>query len=182
MSLIALAAGEVNKKNPGYDVTEGWGMIAAAGLTVVGMLIAAWVAYRTGRRQVADQGLIEHRHWRRQNRLEAYKQVMVAVDAFTEEMDRWRIPSTRSTPDLGRALERLAAAQAGVQLAGPGSMHPHTDQVAQAVMAVYRYCRRPTIRVLPIPPQVWVRLSQDIIGAQNSFVIEAAKVLDDPKQ
>ncbi|MFE9855627.1 hypothetical protein [Streptomyces sp. NPDC005780] len=178
MSLIALAAGEVNKKSPGYDVTEGWGMIAAAGLTVVGMLIAAWVAYSAGRRQVADQGLIEHRHWRRQNRLEAYKQFMVATDGFTEAMDKWR--TARSTTDIGRALEALSAAAAGIRLSGPQALQPHADKVTQAAGTVYRRLRHPVQVVLPIPTQLWLQLSRGVINAQNTFVVEAAKVLDDP--
>ncbi|MGC4925506.1 hypothetical protein [Streptomyces sp. DT117] len=178
MYIIAFVAEAAEKKKDGFDFTEAWGVTFASGVTVLGMILAAWIAYRAGRRQVADQGLIEHKHWRRQNRLEAYKQFMVATDGFTEAMDKWR--TNHSTTNVGRALETLIAAEAGIRLAGPVSLHPHGERVINAAKAVYLRVRRPGLIILPVPPRQWVQLVQDVIDAQNAFVVEAAKVLDDP--
>ncbi|MFE0692949.1 hypothetical protein [Streptomyces sp. NPDC058869] len=178
MYIIPFVAEAAEKKNDSFDFTEAWGVTIASGVTVLGMILAAWIAYRAGRRQVADQGLIEHRHWRRQNRLEAYKQFMVSTDGFTEAMEKWR--TNHSAANVGRALETLIAAEAGIRLSGPQSLHPHGERVIQAAKAVYLRVRRPGLIVLPIPPQQWVQLTRDVIDAQNAFVVEAAKVLDNP--
>ncbi|MBH0246598.1 hypothetical protein I3W98_33090 [Streptomyces cavourensis] len=178
MYIIPFVAQAAEKKKDGFEFTEAWGVTIASAVTVLGMILAAWIAYRAGRRQVADQGLIEHRHWRRQNRLEAYKQFMVATDGFTEAMDKWR--TSRNTANVGRALETLAAAEAGIRLSGPHSLHPHADKVTKAAGVFYRALRGPIGMPVFVPPQRWVQLSRDVIGAQSAFVIEAAKVLDDP--
>lgn len=62
MYIIPFVAQAAEKKKGGFDFTEAWGVTIASGVTVLGMILAAWIAYRAGRRQVADQGLIEHRH------------------------------------------------------------------------------------------------------------------------
>ncbi|MFG3173603.1 hypothetical protein ACGFZC_00865 [[Kitasatospora] papulosa] len=178
MYITPFVAQAAEKKKDGFDFTEAWGVTIASAVTVLGMILAAWIAYQAGRRQVADQGLIEHRHWRRQNRLEAYKQFMVATDNFTEVMDKWR--TTRNATNVGRALEALVAAEAGIKLSGPQGLHPHADRVTKAAGAFYQALRRPTLMPALVPPQQWVRLSRDIIDAQNAFVVEAAKVLDNP--
>ncbi|MBQ1118444.1 hypothetical protein, partial [Streptomyces sp. C3-3] len=82
--------------------------------------------------------------------------------------------------NVGRALETLIAAEAGIRLSGPQSLHPHGERVIQAAKAVYLRVRRPGLIVLPIPPQQWVQLTRDVLDAQNAFVVEAAKVLDNP--
>ncbi|MFJ3088998.1 hypothetical protein [Streptomyces sp. NPDC086838] len=178
MHLTRFVTEAAGKKSDGFNFSEAWGVTIASGVTVLGMILAAWIAYRAGRRQVADQGLIEHRHWRRQNRLEAYKQFMVATDGFTEAIDRWR--TSRSTTNIGRALETLAAAEAGIRLSGPQSLHPHADKVTKAAGVFYQALRGPVGMPGYVAPRRWTQLSRDVIDAQNAFVVEAAKVLDDP--
>lgn len=166
----------------GWDMSEGWGMLGAAILAGIFAIVAGVIAYRAGRRQVADQGFIEHRHWRRQNRLEAYQRVLTASDAFTAAMDVWRIPTTRSSANLAGALETLAAAEAGVRLVGPTAIHTPAKAVTTAAGDVYRRTRRITGAILPIPPAQWLQLSQALIAATNQFVNEAATVLDNPNE
>ncbi|MFF7492918.1 MULTISPECIES: hypothetical protein [Streptomyces] len=101
------------------------------------MILAAWIAYRTGRRQVADHGLIEHRHWRRQSRLEAYKQFMVAIDGFTDALNDWL--TTRNTTSVRQAVVALGAAKAEVMLSGPDSMHPHAIKADVEAAKFYAY-------------------------------------------
>ncbi|MGW4834808.1 hypothetical protein [Streptomyces globisporus] len=177
MYIIPFVAEAAEKKKDGFEYTEALGVTVASAVTVLGVVLAAWIAYRTGRRQVADQGLIEHKHWRRQNRLEAYKQFMVATDGVTDAFDKWR--TTRSITDVGQAIERLMAAKAGVRLSGPISMTGHADKVTDAVGDFYTYLRQPNLSGV-IPPMVWKQRLSDVFVAQNSFVIEAAKVLDNP--
>lgn len=178
MYIIPIVAQAAEKKKDGFDFTEAWGVTIASGVTVLGMILAAWIAYRAGRRQIADQGLIEHRHWRRQNRLEAYKQFMVATDSFTEAMDKWR--TSRNTTNAGRALETLAAAEAGIRLSGPQSLHPYADKVTKTAGVFYQALRGPVGMPGFVAPRRWAQLTRDVIDAQNAFIIEAAKVLDDP--
>ncbi|MFF0736927.1 hypothetical protein ACFYVK_35600 [Streptomyces chartreusis] len=164
----------------GWDMSEGWGMLGAAVLAGIFAIVAGVIAYRAGRRQVADQGLIEHRHWQRQNRLDAYQRVLTAADGFTAAMDLWRIPTSRPSANLAGALETLAAAEAGVRLVGPAEMHAPAKAVVSAAGAVYQRTRQLRPIPLPIPPAQWARLSQDVITATNQFVTKAATVLDTP--
>ncbi|MCX4993421.1 hypothetical protein [Streptomyces sp. NBC_00568] len=166
----------------GWDMSEGWGMLGAAILAGIFAIVAGVIAYRAGRRQVADQGLIEHRHWQRQNRLEAYQRILTSSDAFTTAMDAWRIPTTRASANLGGALETLAAAEAGVRLVGPAEMHTPAKAVVNAAGDVYRRTRTITGALLFIPPAQWVQLSQALISATNQFVTQAATVLDTPTE
>ncbi|GAA1065181.1 hypothetical protein [Streptomyces asiaticus] len=184
MNVIAAAGaktGDVGRK-VGFDMSEGWGMVFAALLAAIAALLAGWLAYRAGRRQVADQGLIEHRHWRRQNRFDAYQKLMTATDEFAQAMDRWRLPSTRSSAGLDEAMNNLDTAVAWVRLAGPDTMHDQAKHVFTAAGRGYQHLRRPISNMTPIPPALWTEMVQRVIDAQNTFVREAAKVLDDPAQ
>ncbi|MFI0156181.1 hypothetical protein [Streptomyces lydicus] len=181
MNLIALATGDVGKK-VGFDMSDGWGAVIAAVVAVLGTITAGLLAYWAGRRQVKDQAAADHRAWRRQNRFDAYQNLLVTADAFGEEMDRWRLPTTRNTADLGRALNAVASAEVAVRLAGPEEMHGPARAVFAAAGAVYARCRRPgqvLPQVLPVPPQVWANLSQAFLDAQKQFVVDAARLLDD---
>lgn len=164
----------------GWDMSEAWGMLGAALLAGIFAIVAGVIAYRAGRRQVADQGLVEHRHWQRQNRLDAYQRVLTTSDAFTSAMDTWRLPSTRASANLVQALEAVVAAEAGIRLVGPNTMHGPAKAVVQAAGKVYQRTRGTFVGVLPVPPGQWAQFSQDVIGATNAFVAAAAAVLDTP--
>ncbi|MFJ6608178.1 hypothetical protein [Streptomyces lydicus] len=184
MHIITLAGahvGDVGKK-VGFDMSDGWGAVLGAVTAGVFAIVAGILAYKAGRRQVKDQAAADHRAWRRQNRFDAYQKLLVTADAFGDEMDRWRIPTTRSTPDLGKALNAMASAEAAVRLAGPVSMHGPARAVFVAAGAVYARCRRPgqvLPQVLPVPPREWATLSQAFLDAQKTFVEAAAALLDD---
>ncbi|MEU9503178.1 hypothetical protein [Streptomyces sp. NPDC048196] len=183
MNIITLAAGHVGDvgKKVGFDMSDGWGAVIAAVATGVFGLVVGILAYKAGRRQVKDQAAADHRAWRLQNRFDAYRGLLVTADAFGEEMDRWRIPTTRNTADLGRALNALASAEVAVRLAGPVEMHGPARAVFAAAGAVYTRCRRPgqvLPQVLPVSPREWANLSQAFLDAQKAFVAEAAKLLD----
>ncbi|MFH9195725.1 hypothetical protein [Streptomyces globisporus] len=138
------------KKKDGFEYTEALGVTIASGVAVLGMILAAWIAYRTGRRQVADQG-IEHRQWRRQNRLEAYKQFMVATDGFTDALNDWL--TTRNTTSIRQAEVALDAAKAEVMLSGSDSMQLHVIKVNVEAAKFYAYLSQPTIAI-PVPTQL----------------------------
>lgn len=61
-------------------MTEGWGMIVAAAVTVIGMVTAGVIAFRAGRRQVTDQAAVEHGQWLRGQRQQAYAEFLTAWD------------------------------------------------------------------------------------------------------
>lgn len=188
MHIITMAGahvGDVGKK-VGFDMSEGWGMVIASIATGVFVIGAAVLAYLAGRRQVKDQALADHRAWRRQNRFDAYQKLLVASDAFGEEMDRWLKLSTRDIAALGRAMNVVSSAEAGVRLAGPESMHGPAKAVFVAAGEVYARCRRPAGQMvsqivpgIPIPPRVWVDLSRKLLDAQKAFVEAAAGVVSD---
>ncbi|MFE7535161.1 hypothetical protein ACFU67_12925 [Streptomyces rhizosphaericola] len=177
MYIIPFVAQAAEKKKDAFEFTEAWGVTIASAVTVLGMILAAWIAYRAGRRQVADQGLIEHRHWRRQNRLEAYKQFMVATDGVTEALTDWL--TTRNTTNVRQAVVALGAAKAEVMLSGPESMHSRVIKVNAEAAKFYAYLSQRTIAI-PVPTQLWRQKYGDVAAAQSAFVAEAAKVLDNP--
>lgn len=166
----------------GWEMSDGWGAVIAAVVTGLVAIIVGWMAYRAGRRQVADQAVMEHRAWRRQNRREAYAHLHAMSKVFGTVMDQWRYPTTRSPAAMQDAVDRLWAAAAGVRMAGPESMYAHAKAVVDASAAVYTYTRRVVTLslVMPIAPAVWISMSQQIVAAEDAFVVEAAKVLDDP--
>ncbi|MGW8722861.1 hypothetical protein ACWGNR_26635 [Streptomyces althioticus] len=166
----------------GWDMSEGWGMIGAACLAGIFAIVAGVIAYLAGRRQVADQGLMEHKHWQRQNRLEAYQRVLTTADALTRALDLWRIPSTRSSANVPQALDELIAAEAGVRLVGPKSVHDKAIAVNQVAGAIYQHIQRPTSTMVPVVPAVWNQLTQDLVKAANEFVEAAAAVLEAPPE
>jgi hypothetical protein len=57
-------------------MTEGWGMVAAAAIGVIGALCGLIV----GRRMVRDQAQVEHEQWLRGQRQEAYVALLSAWD------------------------------------------------------------------------------------------------------
>lgn len=177
MHIITLAAAHIGDvgKTVGFDMSDGWGTVIAS----VATGICGFLAYKAGRRQVKDQAFFEHRHWRRQNRFDAYQRLIAAVDSYEEEMDRWIRLTTRDRQALGKALETVAAAEAGVRLAGPESMRGPAKAVFSAAGAVYRHARQPVSTMMPTPPRLWTDMSRALVDAQNAFVEAAAALLDD---
>ncbi|MFH8581605.1 hypothetical protein [Streptomyces zaomyceticus] len=74
-------------------MTEGWGMVVAAAIGLIGVLCGLFI----GRRTVRDQARVEHGQWLRGQRQEAYVQcldawdgAMRAFEAILEESDQRR--------------------------------------------------------------------------------------------
>jgi len=72
-------------------MTEGWGMVVAAAIALIGVLCGLLI----GRRQVRDQAQVEHGQWLRGQRQEAYVQfldvwdgAMRAFEVILEESDQ----------------------------------------------------------------------------------------------
>lgn len=82
MHIITLAGahiGDVGKKF-GFDMSDGWGAVIASVATGVFVLVAAYWAYKAGRRQVKDQAVVEHEQWLRGQRQEAYLGFLPSLD------------------------------------------------------------------------------------------------------
>lgn len=177
---MSMAVNDVGR-HVGWDMSDGWGAVIASVVAVLGTVLAGWLAYRAGRRQVKDQATEEHRAWRRQNRFDAYRNLMTMVDEFSAAADAWRLPTTRATAGVPRAMERVASAVAGVRLAGPDAMHAEANALMLAAGQLYQLIRgRGYSTLLPVAPRAWIAAVQQLQTAQDHFVKEAAKMLDDP--
>ncbi|MFJ8846671.1 hypothetical protein ACIRFF_27665 [Streptomyces cyaneofuscatus] len=106
-------------------------IIAAIGLaaTAVGALIGARSAKfgaernaETARQQVRDQGAVEHGHWLRQQRFDAYESFLAAWDEclrITQESAEHHDPNRADLAPLGNAAERMAERSRRIALLGP---------------------------------------------------------------
>ncbi|MFI9781788.1 hypothetical protein ACIHCV_45700 [Streptomyces sp. NPDC051956] len=161
------------------SMSDGTAAIVAAGIgaavSIPGVIGAAVIAYRAGRRQVADQGVVDHRHWRRQIRFEAYEKFLAATDAGMQVLDD-RVHGRAGNPAVLAALEQLLSAQARVRVAGPDAMWQQAQQAFHGVRLQLQGPRG----LVPVPGQVWIGMVQSVTGPQDQFVVVAAKVLDDP--
>ncbi|MGW6404142.1 hypothetical protein [Streptomyces sp. NPDC055134] len=166
------------------SMSDGTAAIIAAAIGaavgIPGAIGAGVIAYRAGRRQVADQGVVDHRHWRRQNRFDAYERFLAVTDEALQVMDD-RVHGRAGNAVVVAALEKLLAAQARVRLAGPDAMWQQAKDVTEAFHGVRRLLQGPR-GWMPIPGQAWAGMVQSVTGPQSQFVVAAAKVLDDPDQ
>lgn len=151
-----------------------------AAVGIPGAIGAGVIAYRAGRRQVADQGVVDHRHWRRQIRFEAYERFLAATDAGMQVLDD-RGHGRAGNAAVLAALEQLLSAQARVRVAGPDAMWQQAQQVTQAFHGVRRQLQGPR-GWMPVSEQAWLGMVASVTGPQDQFVMAAAKVLDDPDQ
>lgn len=180
MHIIRLASEKPQDvgRRVGFDMSEGWGMILAAAFSGLFVLLAAVIAYRAGRRQVADQGQIEHQHWVRQNRFDAYQKFIAASDAVDDTLEeRRRQPGIGNAP-LTRALEGLLGAKARVQLVGPDAMVRSATTVATAAAALQQRMGRPVAQILPLNSQEWRELTEALATAEVQFINNARTTLD----
>ncbi|MBT1188987.1 hypothetical protein HET69_34640 [Streptomyces sp. CJ_13] len=87
----------------------GTAAVIAAGLGIGGVLLGAIgngaLTARTIRRQVKDRGDVEHRHWLRQQRQEAYTTFLTACDAVLDALAV--IATLRENPDSQVDVEPL---------------------------------------------------------------------------
>ncbi|MFK0291856.1 hypothetical protein ACIQU6_15465 [Streptomyces sp. NPDC090442] len=102
------------------DLGQGWAAVLAGGIGMLGALggsmVGGWAAVRgardaaalnaeTVRQQVADQAEIEHRHWVRQERQKAYREVLDAYAGVTPMI--WVIHESLASQDESDWPERL---------------------------------------------------------------------------
>ncbi|WP_327135891.1 hypothetical protein OG311_37960 (plasmid) [Streptomyces sp. NBC_01343] len=130
-------------------MTEGWGMVAAAAIALMGVFSGLFI----GRRQVRDQAQVEHGQWLRGQRQEAYVNLIAAWDEavprFWDEIleheqiyhidqdDAWdeaRV-GAQATMDSARAPLRRAAER--VQMLGPDEVD---EAVHQMLVTVQKMC------------------------------------------
>ncbi|WP_371605025.1 hypothetical protein OG345_42160 (plasmid) [Streptomyces sp. NBC_01220] len=81
-------------------MAEGWGMVAAAAIALVGVLCGLFI----GRRQVRDQAQVEHGQWLRGQRQEAYANFLTAWNEMIPKFES-RILDEQRIEDLDRASE-----------------------------------------------------------------------------
>ncbi|GAA2690623.1 hypothetical protein [Streptomyces lunalinharesii] len=102
------------------DLGQGWAAVLAGGIGMVGALggslVGGWAAVRGARdaaalnadairRQVAEQAMSEHRHWVRQERQKAYREVLDAYAEVTPMI--WTIHESLASQDESEWPERL---------------------------------------------------------------------------
>lgn len=61
-------------------MSDAWGMVVAAAVSGVLAIVAGVLAYKSGRRQVKDQAVVEHEQWLRDQRQEAYLGFLQSLD------------------------------------------------------------------------------------------------------
>ncbi|WP_413802322.1 hypothetical protein [Streptomyces iranensis] len=183
MNVIAAAGGtgDVGRKF-GFDMSEGWGMILAAAFTGLFVLLAAVIAYKAGRRQVADQARVEHRSWRRQHRLDAYQQLIRAADEFSDSMEQWKKSRAPDRNAIGQAVDKMVLAEVAVRLVGPEHIHAPARDVVREATELDQYANRPISTMVPIPLHLLEERVQKLNEPLRRFITEAAEVLDDPDQ
>lgn len=171
MTLIAAGA-PVVAQPAGLSVAQG--AIIAAAISGSIALVGVILAYRAGRRQVAEQELVAHRAWRRQNRLEAYRDLLVAVDRLHGTLaPYWQRPVT--VEDAWPDAVRLQVAHAAIELAGPPELKEPAETLLDAAVGAFAevVARKEKAEVAPAH---WDALDK----AKSAFVARAAAVLDDP--
>lgn len=110
----------------GHDagMDKGWAALVAGVAALIGTVVSGWYAGRAARqgaeraadavlRQVVDQGAIEHGHWLRGQRQEAYVEFLAEWDASMAIVgDQWEpaflIMSSQEAEPLRRSREVLA--------------------------------------------------------------------------
>lgn len=113
-----------------HDMDQGeaavWAAAIAALAGVGGTTAGAWFTARTMRQQVRAQGAVEHSHWQRQARSDAYAAFLAewhdasrAVDAALGEVISYRGISDEQIAVISGAREALARTRVRVSIAGP---------------------------------------------------------------
>lgn len=160
------------------------GGVAAIGAAVIGLvagsgsaLLSGVIAYRAGRRQVQDQGLVEHRHWLRGQRQEAYMTYLSACDAMLNAVDECVF--ALATAEAMHDMTIYEGAQESVDL-----------EVFRAAESCLGKAGSPLDRILMLGPQcveqqalvmreAMKRTIDSLNLLTNALVSEAAPRLDD---
>ncbi|MFF7238180.1 hypothetical protein [Streptomyces collinus] len=105
------------------------------------------MAAETARQQVQDQALVDHEHWLRQQRIEAYTAFLAGYDECTKISHRTRLKILDMSPGTGlpeddfeemtasaNALRRL---RQRVKLVGPAPIHSRAVELEEAVWSYH---------------------------------------------
>ncbi|MGC9538051.1 hypothetical protein [Streptomyces sp. UG1] len=119
------------------------GAIVGAVAAVRGARIGAEQAAETARQQVRDQASVDHDHWLRQQRLEAYTRFLAGYDDCTKVMQRIRRqildmsaeadPPEQDFDEVAAAVNALRRLRQSVKLVGPDSIHSRAVALEDAV-------------------------------------------------
>lgn len=133
---------------------QGQAAIWAAAIAVPGVLLSGVLSYRAGRRQVRDQGVIEHLHWLRQQRQEHYVRFLQALHLCLKTLDAHTdvvVAATQAAEvgelDVGsddyqrlyspveviEQLETLDEIGEGIRMLGPDEVDERADGVLRAL-------------------------------------------------
>lgn len=155
---------------------------------VIGALIGAvaaisgsWINAHSLRNQVKNQAVIEHGHWRRQSRSDAYEQFIYAAYKALKVLERSRIEATdigkvTSLDSLEDSLEALSDASIKVVLAGPALMSDFASEICKE----YRIAKDilAVDPVIPVEATEWEMAIDSILNLTVVFPLAARKVLD----
>ena len=120
---------------------QGLAALIAGGFGLVGAGIGGTAAVWGAKQQVRDQAAIEHSHWNRQMRREAYEayltEIYEVIDSLTEMVRAISAGDTVQARDqLERRLNRLIASGSRVALAGPGHVNRLAYRASRALHEV----------------------------------------------
>ncbi|MFE0348892.1 hypothetical protein [Streptomyces griseoluteus] len=148
---------------------EGIGAVAAAGAALIGVPVALVVGHRQAKAAIRtaeatyraaldgarEQGLNEHRQWRRTVRREAYATLLQAVLTFndhTEKLLAQGLTDASLVPDLVTASKPLAKDMTHkefvVRLEGPGDVSTAARALIDATSVLMRVCRMAAVSQL----------------------------------
>ncbi|HEX5568969.1 MAG TPA: hypothetical protein VFY14_18945 [Streptomyces sp.] len=172
------------------DISEGWGIVIGAVCTGVFVLAAGVVAYRAGRRQVADQADAERRAWLRQRREEAYTAMLAAGDEVQDALSG--VLAIRDLDDyetnlaqrveawrpVNAALKAMLRAGRRVSIVGPSERMPElARELYEAVHAVADTQRAPGLNGGNARLVAFVDAMSQRDRAEEVFVAEANRIL-----
>ncbi|WP_328544410.1 hypothetical protein [Streptomyces europaeiscabiei] len=123
------------------------GAVVGAVAAVRGARIGAEKAAETARLQVQDQASIDHEHWLRQQRIEAYSEFLTVYDDSTVVAGRTRKKIVEMEPAAGQPEEdlrelkeivhRLRQVRQRVKLVGPETIHTRATALEDSVQDYY---------------------------------------------
>ncbi|MGW4922620.1 hypothetical protein [Streptomyces parvulus] len=119
------------------------GAVIGALAAVRGARIGAERAAETARQQVQDQASVDHEHWLRQQRIEAYTSFLAGYDECTNVSHRTRKKILDMSPGAGLPEDDFEEMTAGanalrrlrqrVKLVGPAPIHDRAVELEDAV-------------------------------------------------
>jgi hypothetical protein len=173
-------------------MTEGWGMVVAAAIALIGVLCGLFI----GRRQVRDQAQVEHQQWLRDQRQEAYIAFIAVWDEtipkfehrvldehqmeILDQEDGWDSANMGAVVEMERDLAPLHRAAERVSMLGPDpveraaiAMMVTADDLAVGIGAQYVPPEEPGGERLD---EYW-RAMGEADARRSAFLSETRKVL-----